>query len=105
MKDDAFAVNDEIFLDGEAEQRDVPIWAVERGAAVGDLPLSVEQRTWLEALGFKGTAKQHVLLPGADGGIAGVLFGLGNGIAGEPCGPSELLIGQLAQSLPAGEYR
>jgi leucyl aminopeptidase len=45
------------------------------------------------------------LLPGNDGKIAGVLFGLGDGAAGEPSGPAELLVGQLAQSLPAGSYR
>ncbi|MEQ1671941.1 MAG: leucyl aminopeptidase family protein, partial [Hyphomicrobium sp.] len=35
---------------------------------------------------------------------AGVALGLGDGAAGEPCGPSELLTGQLAQSLPPGTY-
>jgi leucyl aminopeptidase len=39
------------------------------------------------------------------GRVAGVLFGLGDGAAGEPSGPSELLIGQLPQSLPSGNYR
>ena len=60
---------------------------------------------WIEASGFKGNAKQQTLLPGPDGGVAGVLLGMGDGAAGEPSGPSELLIGQLAQSLPAGTYR
>ncbi len=33
------------------------------------------------------------------------MFGLGNGAAGVPCGPSELLLGHLAQTLPPGGYR
>ncbi len=33
------------------------------------------------------------------------MIGGGNGEAGEPCGPSELLLGQAAGSLPAGTYR
>ncbi|HWK32902.1 MAG TPA: leucyl aminopeptidase family protein, partial [Hyphomicrobium sp.] len=76
-----------------------------KGAPLDDLPLSPEQRTWIGAVGFKGTAKQVTLLPGPDGQIAGVLFGLGDGAAGEPSGSSELLLGQLAQTLPAGTYR
>ena len=71
-----------------------------KDASLEALPLSAAQRTWIEGVGFKGTAKQQTLLPGADGRVAGVLFGIGEGAAGEPSGPSELLIGQLAQSLP-----
>ncbi|WP_291000030.1 leucyl aminopeptidase family protein [Hyphomicrobium sp.] len=96
---------DEILISGGTVENEIPIWAVGKDASLDALPLSVEQRTWIEGVGFKGTAKQQTLVPGADGRIAGVLFGLGDGAAGEPCGTSELLIGQLAQSLPAGTYR
>jgi leucyl aminopeptidase len=67
--------------------------------------LSPAQTRWLEASGFRGGPKQHALLPAPDGGIAGVLLGVGDWNAGEPCGPSELLLGHLAQTLPAGAYR
>jgi len=103
MTDDMPA--DDAFLDAGSAGPEIPIWAVEKDVSLAELPLTPEQRTWVEALGFKGTAKQQALIPGSDGGIAGVLFGLGDGDAGEPSGPSDLLIGHLAQSLPAGAYR
>ena len=93
------------FVDEGSAGPEIPIWAVEKDASLAELPLTSEQRTWVEALGFKGTAKQQALVPGPDGRIAGVLFGLGDGAAGEPSGPSDLLLGQLAQALPAGAYR
>ncbi len=34
-----------------------------------------------------------------------MVLGAGNGAAGEPSGPSELLLGQLPSSVPAGRYR
>ena len=96
---------DGIFAADGAAGHEIPIWAVEKDASLEVLPLSAAQRTWIEGVGFKGTAKQQTLLPGADGRVAGVLFGIGDGSAGEPSGPSELLIGHLAQSLPTGSYR
>ncbi len=96
---------DGIFAADGAAGHEIPVWAVEKDASLDALPLSAAQRTWIEGVGFKGTAKQQTLLPGADGRVAGVLFGIGDGFAGEPSGPSELLIGHLAQSLPTGSYR
>jgi len=96
---------DEILIGGGEAGNEIPIWTAKKGVSLDELPLSPQQRTWIEAVGFKGTAKQVTLLPGTDGRIAGVLFGLGDGAAGEPSGPSELLLGQLAQTLPAGTYR
>jgi leucyl aminopeptidase len=74
---------------------------LERGLA----ELSGPQRAWLEAIGFSGALKRHALLPAADGGLAGVLYGIGEGRTGEPSGPGALLIGQLPTLLPAGIYR
>jgi leucyl aminopeptidase len=96
---------DDAFLDEAYSGPEVPIWALAAGAALADVPLTPEQRTWAEQLGFRGAAKQTALVPGADGRLAGVLFGLGDGAAGEPSGPSDLLLGQLAQVLPDGAYR
>jgi leucyl aminopeptidase len=96
---------DGIFAADGAAGHEIPIWAVEKDASLEALPLSAAQRAWIEGVGFKGTAKQQTLVPGADGRVAGVLFGIGDGLAGEPSGPSELLIGYLAQSLPSGSYR
>jgi leucyl aminopeptidase len=91
------------FTSEDSSEAEVPIWLVGNGSLVPDIDDA--QKRWIEATGFKGKARQQVMLPGADGGIAGVLLGAGDGAAGEPCGPSELLLGQLAQSLPAGSYR
>ncbi|MCK5089544.1 MAG: leucyl aminopeptidase family protein, partial [Hyphomicrobiaceae bacterium] len=63
------------------------------------------QQAWLAEMGFEGKAKQQTVLPGADGRIAGVVFGMGDGAAGVPSGPSDLLLGHLAQTLPPGAYR
>ncbi len=60
---------------------------------------------WLGATRFTPAAKKQVMLPAADGQLAAVVLGGGNGRAGEPSGPSDLLVGQLSQSLPPGTYR
>ncbi len=95
----------DVFLAEDAAASDVPIWLVKKGEALTEIPLEPAQQAWLEAMGFEGKAKQQTVLPGADGRIAGVVFGLGDGAAGVPCGPSELLLGHLAQTLPPGAYR
>lgn len=66
--------------------------------------LDVDAKRWLEAHRFTGAARKQLVLPGPAGAIGGVAFGLGGGTAGDPSGPSELLIGQLATSLPTGLY-
>jgi leucyl aminopeptidase len=78
----------------------VPVQAVaaaEVEAALQALP--ERQRRFATAAGFKGQAGRHVLLPDDDGGVARVLFGLG-----EPNG-DPLLAGKLAMALPPGTYR
>ena len=60
---------------------------------------------WLGATRFTPAAKKQVMLPAADGQLAAVVLGGGNGRAGEPSGPSDLLVGQLSRSLPPGTYR
>jgi leucyl aminopeptidase len=83
----------------------VPIHAV-RGsdglAALGSL--SPKERRWAEANAFKATAKSHLLLADGEGDLKAVLFGLGADGAGEPCGPDELLFGELARKLPPATY-
>ncbi|KWT64225.1 Peptidase B [Hyphomicrobium sulfonivorans] len=103
IKFDTSAI-DEILVEGGQDGTDIPIWAVAKDANLDALPLLPAQRAWAEAMSFKGSAKQHALLPDAEGRIAAVLFGMGDDAAGEPSGSSELLFGKLAQSLPAGNY-
>ena len=88
-----------LFAEGEDG---VPIWLARSGF---ELPLHETARRWLEAARFRPAARKQALFPGPDGALGGVALGLGNGVQGDPCGPSELLVGQLASTLPAGLYR
>ena len=72
---------------------DLADWLAERGAAVG---------AWCESNGFSAQAGKHLILPGDDGGLAGVLLGLGTG--GDQVGDFWCL-GTLAKALPPGSYR
>jgi leucyl aminopeptidase len=78
-----------------------PIWPVSMGGAEGTIArLSKETRAWAEANRFSGEAGETLLVPSADGGIAGVLFG-----TGDPKSPSDALAaGALAGALPPGEW-
>ena len=69
------------------------------GIAAG---LEPAQRAFAEATGFKPKAGGLALLPGADGGLARVLFGLG-----DPDAPARdrLLAGKLPGLLPEGVFR
>jgi leucyl aminopeptidase len=69
--------------------------------AAGELEragLSPSELAWAEVNGFSGDAGRTLLLPDAEGGIAGALFGLG---VDEPA----LGAGALAKSLPEGRWR
>ena len=63
------------------------------------------QKAWVDAHGLKGSARKHVLLPGADGRIAGVVLWLGEARAGDPMDRAELAVGALPGVLPPGRYR
>lgn len=81
----------------------VPVHAV--GAEELDSVLQTlhgRERRFALAQGFKAEAGRHVAVPDAEGGIARILFGLGQPDAAER-GP--LLLGKLATALPPGDYR
>ena len=81
------------------------IWLVRQGTGLETVEgLSPALRSWLTSQGFSGQAKRHVVLPGASGQPDGAVLGLGDGTAGEPCGPSELLVGLLPGVLPTGTW-
>lgn len=81
----------------------VPIHLVAAGC--GPATTSDLAARWAETMGFKGAPKSFALLPAADGSLDSVMLGAGGGSAGDPCGPSDLLLGQLAGVLPPGTYR
>jgi len=86
---------------GQDRGKPVPVRLLRDNQPVSE---SDDTRRWLETVKFTPAAKKQALRSAPDGQMASVAFGFGNGMAGEPCGPSELLIGQLAQSLPPGSY-
>lgn len=94
----------DVFAEPGERERSVPIHLLRAAAPLDGLGLSEAARQWLEVQNFKGAAKKTVLLPSPGGRLEAVLLGLGDGQAGEPSGPSELLAGALASSLPAGTY-
>ena len=82
-----------------------PIWLVSESQPVARLTgLDDTAKAWLERTRFTSAAKKQALIPGPQGALAGIALGIGNGSAGDPSGPSDLLMGQLAASLPEGLY-
>jgi leucyl aminopeptidase len=66
------------------------------------IQLDASARAYAEAAGFEPKPSRHLLLPAADGGIGGVLFGLED--ANDPL-KDTFRPGALATALPAGTYR
>jgi leucyl aminopeptidase len=81
----------------------VPIWfaSVATWDAVRGR-LDPPQRAFAEAAGFTPRAGHHLLLPGADGGLSGVLFGIDGPLASAP---DRFMAGKLPSLLPRGVYR
>jgi leucyl aminopeptidase len=80
----------------------IPVWFV-TGATWGDIRSRLDARAcaFAMAAGFEPLPGRHALLPGPDGNLAAVLFGLED--AGKPINP--FLPGTLAGVLPRGTYR
>ncbi len=66
--------------------------------------LSAAQKAWVEAQGFKGAPRKHLLLPGPEGALAGAVLGIGEGRADDPMDRPEVALGLLAAVLPPGCY-
>ncbi|HEY3640470.1 MAG TPA: leucyl aminopeptidase family protein [Xanthobacteraceae bacterium] len=64
--------------------------------------LDARSRAFADAAGFEPRAGRHLLLPGPDGGLAGVLFGLEDA---DETSKDLLRPGALPALLPAGTYR
>ncbi len=108
MKENSLAgralVPSDVFLAEDSTESPIPICLVSDSFPVASAGLGEAERRWLEATGFTTAARKQALVPGAGGKLAAAALGLGNGASGEPSGPSELLVGLLASSLPAGAY-
>jgi len=93
-----------VLLAPDAKKKSIPVWLARNARWVREAPLSEVQRAWVEAQGFKGTARKHVLLPGPDGALAGAALGLGEERTGDPMDKPELAVGLLPAMLPPGCY-
>jgi leucyl aminopeptidase len=92
-----------VFADPAPAATAVPIWLVRDGTDLASLSgLDARARAWAATSGFTGAARKHVMIPDETGGIGAVLFGIGQGDSGDPCGPAELLAGLLPGLLPGG---
>ncbi|MFF9551958.1 leucyl aminopeptidase family protein [Methylobacterium fujisawaense] len=81
----------------------VPVSLVTTGSwAKVEAGLEPAQRSFARAIGFKPKAGGLALLPGPDGSLARVLFGLGDP---EAASHDRLLVGKLPGLLPEGVFR
>src|ERR1700674_3008698 len=98
-------------------QSSIPAIFVTPGSATGTVPvtfvtaatwtktrdrLDARSRAFADAAGFEPSAGRPLLLPGPDGGLAGVLFGLEDADASSK---DLLRPGALPALLPTGTYR
>ncbi|TRW98851.1 leucyl aminopeptidase family protein [Paracoccus sp. M683] len=77
----------------------LPLWTVAKGDPVPD---AAQAGGWPDASGFIGNAGQICLLPSADGGLRGALFGLGDPARAKR---DRFLLARAASGLPAGDWR
>jgi len=80
----------------------IPIWFVTKSnwPAIRE-GLTPSARAFAEAAGFDPKPGSHLVLPGTDSGIGGVIFGLED----EAAAVDPLLAGKLPGLIPAGTYR
>ncbi len=76
------------------------VWAVTPAELDEGRGLTAEASAWARAAGFRAEAGNVLLLPNADGSLAGALFGLGADPSEQP-----FIGGKLARALPAGTWR
>ena len=82
-----------------ADLKTLPIIAVAEGK-LSHAGLSSHDAAWAAANGFTGQRGRMLALPGADGAVAGHLFGMG-----PEAGRSAMTMGLAGAAIPAGDYR
>ena len=93
-----------VLAGAEAKKKSLPVWLARDAGWVREAGISGAQKAWVEAQGFKGQARRHLLLPGPEGEIAGAVLGLGEARSDDPMDKPELALGALPVVLPAGLY-
>ncbi len=77
----------------------LPVWLVS-GPEEASKVTGGAAASWMKANGFDGQSGRLLLLPSADGALAGAALGIGTAKGGF----TELLSGHLGKSLPAGDW-
>jgi leucyl aminopeptidase len=96
----------DVLLPADDTRPAVPIWLAREGRLEEDLAgLRAEQRQWLDAIGFRGAARKHALVPSGQGALAGAVLGIGSPTSGSVFDPTPTLLGVLPTVLPPGAYR
>ncbi|MCB1377270.1 MAG: leucyl aminopeptidase family protein [Alphaproteobacteria bacterium] len=91
---------EKIVLAASPKQKPVPITVVNPAEWEKlSLKFGPHERNWAAAHGFAAGAGKFLVLPGADGKIAGILAGGGDKVEANP-----FSLGRLARLLPAGTY-
>jgi len=93
-----------LLVAADTGRKSIPIWLARNVDWAAKAQLSDAQKAWVEAQGFKGGARKHLLLPAADGTVAGAVLGLGEVRPGDPMDQPELAVGTLPGLLPPGLY-
>jgi len=89
-----------ILLSASKAKSAIPVHAVTPDTLPALLKkLSVVQKAWVEANGFKAKPKSHLCIAGKDGGLEMVLYGARTSEGADPFEP-----GALSSSLPSGDY-
>lgn len=90
------------FLESGSATAAIPVILLEQAAYEGWRAAQPEHlRRWADASGFAARASTVLLVPGAEGGIGQVIFGLGEAL---PEGGSPWPFARLASLLPPGDY-
>jgi len=85
------------------EEGSRPIWLVsEAGLEAWQSQLPETAANWVRAAAFKGEAQRLLLIPGADGAVAGAALGTGPASGAEPRSPWTLA--RLPEALPPGHW-
>ena len=94
----------DLLLAADSKRKTLPVWLARDGKAEDLAGVPDEQRQWLEAVSYKASARRHVLVPGANGSLAGAVLGIGKAEEPRRPYPAETLLGLLPAVLPGGAW-
>ncbi len=95
----------EALVSANARAPTTPIWFASKGNEDEELAeLAPTGRSWLERIDWQANAGAHALVPGENGDLGAIVFGLGDADQTVRSPYSPLLPGALSSLLPDGDY-